>query len=416
MTSLALPVHPFPARMAPELALRRLPRTRGRSKVVLDPMMGSGTIPVLASLHGYQAIGFDKDPLAVLIAQTNGRSLRVPAYIRAAEQVAEWARASRHRPYIHSDPESQEFIDYWFDPETQRHLGALATHIVQAAPIFRRPLWCAFSRLIITKDAGASRARDVSHSRPHRVRERASFDPIEQFVDAAQAVGRRHQALSERRVRAKELLLRRGDARRLSLPHDSVDAVITSPPYLQAIDYMRGHRLSLIWMGYTVRSLRKVRTDSIGSERGDDVEPQYAAILDSVCPSALDTRGGRIVSRYINDFGSVLSEIRRVLRPGGYMTVVVADATVRSATVSVSSIVDGLADAQGMVCIDRLERPIPSGSRYLPPPTDGDNSLDRRMRTEHCLTYRKRKSSGGRVRSVSAESSSALSGGAKAGR
>jgi SAM-dependent methyltransferase len=387
MTTTALPVHPFPARMAPELALRRLPQLDGGSGIVLDPMMGSGTIPVLASLHGHQAIGFDTDPLAVLIAQTSGRVLRAPALIRAAEQVAEWARAGRHKRYRHSDAESQEFIDYWFDEETQRHLGALATNIARATPALRRPLWCAFSRLIITKDAGASRARDVSHSRPHRVRERASFDPIERFVDAAEAVARRHHALSDQRVRARELQLRRGDARRLPLASSSIDAVITSPPYLQAIDYMRGHRLSLVWMGYTVGSLRKLRTDSIGSERGGDIEPRYASILDHISSPALDVRGVRIASRYINDFGAVLGEIHRVLKPGGYMTLVVADATVRGATVKVSHIVDGLASAQGMVCIDRLERPIAGASRYLPPPTDGSNTLDRRMRVEHCLTY-----------------------------
>ena len=43
--------------MAPELALRRL--RKNPKKVVLDPMMGSGTIPVLAAHQGHEAIGFD---------------------------------------------------------------------------------------------------------------------------------------------------------------------------------------------------------------------------------------------------------------------------------------------------------------------------------------------------------------------
>ena len=29
---------------------------------VLDPMMGSGTIPVLAALQGHAAVGLDMDP------------------------------------------------------------------------------------------------------------------------------------------------------------------------------------------------------------------------------------------------------------------------------------------------------------------------------------------------------------------
>jgi hypothetical protein len=384
-----LPVHPFPARMAPELALRQLPTMKRRKLTVLDPMMGSGTIPILASVNGYSAIGFDVDPLAVLIARTTGRTLRAASFLNAAERVAEWARAHRHKSFRHPDSETHEFIDYWFDDDTQRHLGALAANIGRAPTRLRCALWCAFSRLIITKDAGASRARDVSHSRPHRVRERASFDPIEQFVVAAEAIATRHRLVGDSRAPATALQLGRGDARRLRIGTGTVDAVITSPPYLQAIDYMRGHRLSLVWMGYTVGQLRGIRAGSIGSERGAEVEDHYSEVLSKVSPSGLDTRGQQIVARYINDCGRVIREIHRVLRRGGQATFVVADATVRGVPVLVSDIVDELVKVHRMSCVDRVERAIPTASRYLPPPTDGSNTLDKRMRVEHCLTYRR---------------------------
>jgi hypothetical protein len=31
---------------------------------------------------------------------------------------------------------------------------------------------------------------------------------------------------------------------------------------------MRGHRLSLVWLGYRLADLRRIRSDSIGAERG----------------------------------------------------------------------------------------------------------------------------------------------------
>src|SRR5277367_1893164 len=62
------PVHPFPARMAPEIALSGL--QSHRKLKVLDPMSGSGTSIVLAKLLGHDAIGYDQDPLAILIAKT----------------------------------------------------------------------------------------------------------------------------------------------------------------------------------------------------------------------------------------------------------------------------------------------------------------------------------------------------------
>ena len=45
------------------------------------------------------------------------------------------------------------------------------------------------------------------------------------------------------------------------------DLVVTSPPYLNAIDYLRGHKLSLVWMGHQIEELRELRSANIGSER-----------------------------------------------------------------------------------------------------------------------------------------------------
>lgn len=374
--------------MAPELALERLPRRLDRGFTVLDPMMGSGTIPVMAALQGYRAIGFDTDPLAVIIARTNGRPLESVQLSRAADRVVEVARRHREDEFAHPDAESQEFIDKWFDPEAQRRLGALAAAIEDAPPGLSDALWCAFSRLIITKEAGASRARDVSHSRPHVVRERASFDPIERFAGAAQAVVRRHTQAAGRRPADGRLRLTRGDARQLPLADDSIDVVMTSPPYLQAIDYLRGHRMSLVWMGHTVGDLRRLRGESIGSERGRDLDTRYVALFEAAVDGNLTCRGARIVARYLSDMGAVLSEIRRVLKPPGRATLVVADATLQGAAVSLCTITKGLAAIAGLRCVEHSQRIIATRNRYLPPPNEGGrNTLDKRMRSEHCLTF-----------------------------
>src|SRR6185295_11269342 len=64
---LTKPIHPFPARMAPGLALDSLSSLQAGS-VVLDPMSGSGTVVRQASDLGLNGYGFDLDPLAVLMS------------------------------------------------------------------------------------------------------------------------------------------------------------------------------------------------------------------------------------------------------------------------------------------------------------------------------------------------------------
>src|SRR2546423_1044314 len=100
--------------MAPELALGHLPAGACR---VLDPMMGSGTIPVLAALNGHVAYGYDTDPLALLIASVWGRSLWGESLHRSAKEVSLHARKlekTMSKPVV-ADEETQNFIDYWFD-------------------------------------------------------------------------------------------------------------------------------------------------------------------------------------------------------------------------------------------------------------------------------------------------------------
>src|SRR6266849_9639799 len=57
-----------------------------------------------------------------------------------------------------------------------------------------------------------------------------------------------------------------GDARKLPVESGSIDLVLTSPPYLNAIDCLRCSKFSLIWMGETISGLRRVRADSVGAE------------------------------------------------------------------------------------------------------------------------------------------------------
>ena len=63
-------VHPFPARMAPEIALDKIEQLTAPGATVLDPMCGSGTVVRLATESNRAAIGVDLDPLAVIITRT----------------------------------------------------------------------------------------------------------------------------------------------------------------------------------------------------------------------------------------------------------------------------------------------------------------------------------------------------------
>ena len=107
-----------------------------------------------------------------------------------------------------------------------------------------------------------------------------------------------------------------GDARTLTEVGDyTVDAVLTSPPYLNALDYIRGHRLSLVWLGYSVRELRGVRSNSIDRA---GARSRYVATSCEITEAFGDINQLLIVTgmidRYASDVFAMMKEITRVLR------------------------------------------------------------------------------------------------------
>jgi hypothetical protein len=381
-------VHPFPARMAPELAATKVASLAGEA-VVLDPMMGSGTFPIMAAKSGHRAFGCDTDPLALIISNTLAADYRLDEFLEEAHAVHEKAAAYQECD-IQVDPETSAFIDFWFDSKARSRLSALALSIEQASPHLMAPLWCAFSRLIISKDAGASRARDVSHSRPHRVRDFASFDPVDKFLASAHAVASR---VSNSRMRDPEEgspdvpVILRADARKLPFRRETVDAVMTSPPYLIAIDYLRGHRMSLVWMGYSISYLRSLRSENIGSETGISIEAPLDEVVKGSFKGTLPDRALRIIGRYVADMNQVMSELSRVVKAGGVISFVMADARMNGVQISIEEILRRLGQRNGLKIRSRVSRGLPESRRYLPPPRNSRGALDGRMKEEVILTF-----------------------------
>jgi SAM-dependent methyltransferase len=394
-------IHPFPARMAPELVWDELPgRSAGRLRV-LDPMAGSGTTLVTAKLRGHQAVGYDRDPLAVLIARSWLANVKPDDIESKATKLLDKARSrARHMKIADAyprgaDDETKAFVRYWFDNTNRVQLTALSESISRLRDSSLRDLmWCAFSRLIITKKIGVSLAMDISHSRPHRSYEKAPVNAFDRFEHAVNQVIK-SSPFSNNNADYSAGSMGFADARKLPIGNNSVDMVITSPPYLNAIDYIRGHKFSLIWMGHSLKKLRGVRTTNVGTETVAETEEGDTAterIMQMMCPvNDLSNRNAGMLRGYVRDMRAVLSETKRVLRPGKKAVFVVGNCNLRETFVQNSKCIEGLAGELGMKVSKIRSRLLPENRRYLPPPESltAGKALKRRMREEVILTLLK---------------------------
>ena len=247
------------------------------------------------------------------------------------------------------------------------------------------------SRIIVTKEQRASLARDTSRSRPHRVESENKFDVFPEFIRSA----KRFTTILEEEPPKGLVTVCMGDARDMRTLDDGVvDAVITSPPYLNAIDYLRGHKMLLVWMGHSIAGLRKIRSSSIGAERGPDTDVA-CEIIESVLAGVgeigkLPRRHQRMVERYVCDLYSLMKEVSRVMRAHGQATFVVGNSCLRGVFVRNSGGVAKAAEMNGLCLVDETERDLPDLSRSLPMMNDEANALSKRMRTENVMVFERK--------------------------
>lgn len=333
------------------------------------------------------------DPLAVLMSKAWTTPVEDSVIEKTYKAVLNTALSSNpdicYIPWIDDDAETCTFIKYWFGEQQIRDLRCLAhaiyTHassnISHSETTALNLVKVALSRIIITKEQCASLARDTSHSRPHRVSLTSNYNVFNGLDKSLKII--RKRILSAPPMGGTNVNI--GDARNIPLENSSIDAVLTSPPYLNAIDYMRGHRMSLVWLGYKISELRSIRSNSIGAERAPDTPANLKTLMSAFgAIEQLPTRYQSMISRYAKDIYSMTSEISRVLKPAAKATFVMGNSCLKGVNINNSLAVQTAAEQAGLKLLEVFERPLPTNSRYLP--IDSGSSLEKRMRVETIFT------------------------------
>ena len=424
--------HSFPAKFPPQLPRTFIRGLTDAGDTVLDPMSGSGTTVLEALFAGRQAIGFDIDPLALLVARVKTASLDAERVTELGMRILTEARLRLKNECVKLqrtlderwDAKSRQFVDYWFAPETQLELLALITEIERIPDKALREFFeLAFSSTIITKSGGVSLSLDLAHTRPHRAK--VVFGKTGQVVLGAELVDstdRRVKFLTktlrsaleefEKRLRqnARGLLkpwperiephIALGNTQDLPLNDGVIDLVVTSPPYASnAIDYMRAHKFSLVWMGHPIDELGQKRGEYIGGESVTGIEfeqlPDRAAQVVAKI-SDLDEKKGRVLHRYYSEMKRTLMEMFRVLRPGKAAILVVGSSRMRgqntetdACLVDIGSAIGFQVPQVGIRHLDRNRRMMPAGAKL-----NLQSQIQQRMHEEYVIGFYKPKGKG----------------------
>jgi DNA modification methylase len=365
--------HPFPARMPLDVALALIEQLSAPRDVILDPMAGSGTTAAASLALGRHAVAFDSDPLASMLALARGQPAAPERLLTAAARVVAHARRDSaaidlKEQYVRLAGLAEvAFLNRWFPAEAQAQLFAIVNHILVEPDVrARTSLLALFSSMIITKQGGVTFGLDVARSRAHYCAEKRPAVPLDDWTRRAPAFVR-HSA-AQKALPHTNCVIARGDARALPLADGAADLILTSPPYLNAIDYMRAHRFTLVWLGYPLDVLRDVQSGAIGTERGlfetGLPEPLEAMLSES----SADRRRKPMLRRFLADMLSSLRESRRCLRPSGLAVYEVGPSILSRSLNDGGDVLAEIARHAGWDVVGQIERDFAADRRSLPVP------------------------------------------------
>ena len=387
-------VHAFAAKFPPQLPRAFIRGLTTPGDFVLDPMMGSGTTIVEALLAGRKGIGFDIDPLALRLSHAKTIPIDVDELRNISHSVVSQAQDLLSNTSLDErltesfDARTKEFIDYWFLPNTQRELMSLIVAVQSVKePLARRFLELTFSSVIVTKSGGVSRARDLAHSRPHLDRDKIPKNALEQFSSRLQ---KNLKSIAHITASGSLSAPMGGDARLMPLRSETIDLIVTSPPYANAIDYMRAHKFPLVWLGKSVANLTNLRAQYIGSEK--NIIAQYAELPNITSATILqleqhDRKKSSILRKYFSEMKSVLIEMYRVLRKDSPAIIVVGPSIMRGINVQTHQCLAEIADDIGFEVVGIAQRILDRNKRMMPARfgRKTNSMIEQRMHEEYVI-------------------------------
>jgi len=326
----------------------------------IDPFCGTGTTLVEAKLHGIRGTGVEANPYAHFASSvkvdweldpdpftTRARDIASTAldFLRAQgiDNNQSFEGDTKNIPLRTLDPKASKLlIKHSISPlplhKTLVLLDCLKKHCKE--PYYKHGLLALANTLVFS-------ISNLRFGPEIGVGKRKEDAPVvASWLSEIDKIARDLRLVAGKSYPSSNVFL--ADARQLSdvIEPDSVDAVITSPPYPNEKDYTRTTRLESVLLGFIhsraeLRAFKKtlVRSNTRGDYKDDEDDKWMAdhaeiqRIADEIEKRRVDlgkTSGfeklyGRVTRLYFGGMARHLADLRTVLRPGARLAYVVGD-------------------------------------------------------------------------------------------
>ena len=321
-------LHRFAAKFVPQVPAWALDTFATSGSLVVDPFMGSGTTLVEGLVRGGTTIGVDIDPLARFVARAKVTPVDDERIIALAGELADrWrAPAATLRPPM---PDIENF-HHWFSPTQWGWVQSLRDAILglDCTDDERAFLLAVFSSTLRWVSNADDQSQKTYVSGTLRKEPPPVADVFWRFLRRATSgladLNRR------RRPDAVTVVPDGADATALGLAQGLVDLAVSSPPYLDSVDYPYNMMLEYFWLGPFLgvpdrRSFNALRRRPIGAKHPAEPAGLPAALEGFVPLGAMPPVRRAAATTYFALMERHFTELARCLQPGARSVLVVGN-------------------------------------------------------------------------------------------
>lgn len=360
-------LHPYPAKYIPQIPNSLIRMLSLPGEVVWDPFGGSGTTALEALLLKRQAISSDVNQISQIIGRAKCSTfnkeeeiLLLNFYEKVRLLTGDYQSFedyfTKNKAEIGKEVPIIPNKDKWFQLSVWNELSYLKWSILKFEnERLRNYLLAILSKIIIrvsyqdSETRYVSKPKDLERGVVFKIYSNELFLAIPKNKNLASLLGFREALFFTQDLRHK-----------CNLEKNSVDLIITSPPYPNATDYHLYHRFRLYWLGFDPVALGK-------SEIGSHLRHQ---------------KEGNGIDKYMEEMRMCLSNLFEVLRHGRYAALIIGSANFEGNDYDTAELVSKVAESIGFEKVGIILRDVHETKRSF-------ISAARRLREEKILLLRK---------------------------
>jgi len=325
--------HSYPARFIPQIPLTFIKIFNREGDIVLDPMCGCGTTLVEAFLNNRNSIGNDFNPLAVLISKVKTTLIDETEFRYFNRKLAVMKR------YLDLDYRK---IENRVENLPNRKISKIFNRVIISK------LESIRETLLEIKEEGHENLYDfgrvaLSSTIWSLVENGDGIDVDDLFLKRVKSMRNELNKITKIINKIPNVKTINGDARKLEVETNSIDLIVTSPPYVNALDYYRAHMYNMLWLGMDFDLFRK---HEIGGH------------------SHFIINRFRLLSEYLGDMLRSMIEMNRVLKKDKLCVIVVGNSSLEYELIENHKFFAAMAKHIGFEPIKTIFRNIDKTKKY----------------------------------------------------